>query len=240
MIIVMLRLLCSIYWMGKLLGGFIHTYVQLNNHLFCRILQHRWQYFYKSQVLRGFSPGASDQPMSIEDQPEHPRELLAILTAYGEALVQIIDPHITQTVLSSLQCLHERWKLFDRQFFKTHLLASFLEALIKILVSHNGILHHDQLINVLFRMSQSDGNALESKFVALGYVPGSKFIEDIRSAKVRFNFNYIYTIILFTTHLNWKTELKILKNLLSFKQDFPTFSTKIAQFVQDAKCSQSQ
>lgn len=165
----------------------------INCHCHChfafllkRILQNRWQFFYKSQVLRGFSPGASDQPIPAEDQPEHAHQLLAIMNAYGQALVQIIDPHITQTVLTSLQSLHERWKLFERQFFKTNLLTLFLDTLLKLLVSPNGVLHHDQLINVLFNMSQCDENALENTLVGLGYDHRSKFIQDICSAKVSF------------------------------------------------------
>ncbi|XP_031625440.1 exportin-6-A [Contarinia nasturtii] len=151
--------------------------------LFDGILTSRWQYFYKSQVLRGFSPGASDQPIPIEDQPEHAHELLAIMNSYGQALVQIIDPHITQTVLTSLQCLHGRWKLFNRQFFKTNLLGSFLETLLGLLISPNGILHQDQLISVLFNMSHANETALQTAFVTLGYAHDSKFIHDICSAK---------------------------------------------------------
>lgn len=149
-------------------------------------MQHRWQYFYKSQVLRGFSPGASDQPIPIDGQPEHEHHLLAILNLYGQALENIIDPHITQKVLTSLQCLHERWKLFDRQFFKINFLTLFLETLFKLLLSPHGVLHYDQLINVLFSMGHVDAAALESTLVSLGYVPGSFFIRDICSAKVRF------------------------------------------------------
>lgn len=174
--------------MGKIRHSILFLVLSLNFHhksiSFHRILQHRWQYFYKSQVLRGFSPGASDQPIPIEDQPDHAQHLLSILNLYGHALDQIIDPHITQTVLASLQCLHERWKLFNRQFFKTNLLALFLQTLLKLLISPNGVLHHEQLINVLFNMGQADEQTLETTFVALGYVPGSKFIHDICSAKV--------------------------------------------------------
>lgn len=149
-----------------------------------RILQNRWQYFYKSQVLRGFSPGASDQQIPLEDQPEHAHHLMAILNTYGQALVHTIDPHITQTILTSLQSLHERWKLFDRQFFKANLLASFLGTLLNLLVSPDGILHHDQIINVLFHMGQVDGNTLESTFLAFQYVSGAKSIQEICLAKV--------------------------------------------------------
>lgn len=148
-----------------------------------RILQNRWQYFYKSQVLRGFSPGASDQPIPNEDQPQNAHELLAILNAYGQSLVQIIDPHITQTVLASLQGLHERWKLFNRQFFRTNLLPLFIDALLKLLVSPNGV-DQDQLINVVYNMSQTNDTVLHTAFVGLGYDHESKFIHDICLAKV--------------------------------------------------------
>lgn len=151
---------------------------------FFRILQNRWQYFYKSQVLRGFSPGASDQPIPLEDQPEHAHHLLAILTTYGQALVRTIDPHITQTILTSMQCLHERWKLFDRQFFKTNLLASFLSTLLNLLISPDGHLHHDQIIQVLFHMAQVDGNTLKSTFSSHQCVSGEKIIHEICLAKV--------------------------------------------------------
>lgn len=147
-------------------------------------MQNRWQYFYKSQVLRGFSPGASDQPIPYEDNPEHCHDLMAILNIYGQALVHTIDPHITQTILTSLQCLQERWKLFERQFFKTNLLASFLGTLLHLLVLPNGILHHDQIISVLFHMAQVDGNMLKSTFSAIQCVSGEKLIHDICLAKV--------------------------------------------------------
>lgn len=198
MIFVMSLSHCTICLTGKKLffvNGAIKvsplvTYlIQLFLGSFISILQNRWQYFYKSQVLRGFSPGASDQPIPIEDQPDHAHQLLAILTAYGQALYQIIDPHITSRVLTSLLSLHERWKLFDRQFFKTNLLTSFLETLLTVLVSPNGVLHYDQLINVLFSMSQADTKALESAFVARGYVHGSEFINEICLAKVNRRFH---------------------------------------------------
>lgn len=135
-------------------------------------------------MLRGFSPGASDQPIPIEMQPEHAHELFAIMNAYGHALDPTIDPHITQTILTSLQCLHERWKLFDRDFFKRNLLASFLNTLLNLLVSSNGVLHQEQLITVLFNMSQTNMNEFKSALVARGYAPESEFIHEISSAKV--------------------------------------------------------
>lgn len=114
--------------------------------------------------------------------------MLAILTAYGRALDQIIDPHITQTVLKSLQSLHERWKLFDREFFKANLLELYLYTLFKVLLSHNGILYYDQLIAVLFNMGQSNVAMLHSTFVSFGYSHDAKNVEEICLAKVIFQY----------------------------------------------------
>lgn len=136
-------------------------------------------------MLRGFSPGASEHPLPLEeDNPEHADQLLAILTAYGQSLVTAIDPHITSKMLSSLQSLHDRWKLFDRDFFKANLQQSFLFALINTLLAPDGILHQELLINVLFAMSQSNIAVLHSTFVSVGYDPESKIVEEICLAKV--------------------------------------------------------
>lgn len=129
--------------------------------------------------MRGFSPGASDQLAIDETQPEHFEQFSAILTAYGQALEQHIDPQITQTVLKSLQHLHERFKLFDRRFFKANLLESYLHTLLKVLLSHNGVLYYDQLISVLYHMGRSDVNALHSTFVAIGFSYDAKNIGEI-------------------------------------------------------------
>lgn len=202
------------------------------NHF--RILHNRWQYFYKSQVLRGFSPGASELSLPAEeDNPEHSDQLLAILTAYGQALVTAIDPHITSKMLTSLQSLHERWKLFDRDFFKTNLQSSFLFALINALLAPDGILHQEQFINVLFAMSQTNIAVLHSTFVSIGYVPESKIVEEICLAKVSFFFVFVKKPVL---------HLLLLINIFNFfyfyfKQDLPTFSAKLIRLIQDAKCN---
>lgn len=209
---------------GKNLGDYCDVAYALYS-LFDGILHNRWQYFYKSQVLRGFSPGASELSLPAEeDNPEHSDQLLAILTAYGQALVSIIDPHITSKMLSSLQSLHERWKLFNRDFFQRNLQSSFLFALINALLAPDGILHQEQLINVLFAMSQSNIGALHSTFVSVGYVPESKIVEEICLAKVRRTLNSLFTFSF--------------ADFSCLLQDLPTFSAKLIRLIQDAKCSE--
>lgn len=156
--------------------------------LFDGILQHRWQYFYKSQVSRGFSPGASDSLYSLapDNMPQNLSQFTAILTAYGRAIICSNDPHITRTVLTSLQILEERWKLYQKEYFKQNLLKSFLNAIIRSLLSPEGILHYDLLLNVLFRMGQANLSDLHQTFIDLGWnVDNSmKLIENICLATV--------------------------------------------------------
>lgn len=156
------------------------------------ILQNRWQYFYKSQVLRGFSPCASDQPISSEEeQPQRIKELEAILTAYGHCLQQAINPQITNIILTSLHTLHERWKLYDREFFKTSLLFAFVDALLKLVISSTGILHYDQSISILFSMKESCPQVLHtmlaSYYERMGHNTPPKVVDEINLAKVCFN-----------------------------------------------------
>lgn len=134
--------------------------------------------------MRGFSPGASELSLPAEeDKPENSDQLSAILQAYGYALVNIINPHITRTLLISLQSMNDRFKLFHREFFKENFQTSFIVELIKALLSSAGILHQELLIGVLFGMAQSNVNALHSSFVGFGYTPESKILGEICMAK---------------------------------------------------------
>lgn len=152
-----------------------------------RIIQHRWQYFYKSQVLRGFSPCSSDQ--IDENQPQHVEELIAILTAYGHGIQQTINPQITNIILLSLHTLHERWKLYDREFFKTNLLSAFVDALLKLITSSTGILHYDQSVSMLFSMNQACWQVLHTilaqYYKNAGHTNVPKIVDEICTAKVR-------------------------------------------------------
>lgn len=119
-----------------------------------------------------------------EDLPQHSQQLQAILTAYGEALVNPIDPHITRMVLTSLQSLNDRWKLFSREFFKTNLLPLFLHHLISGVIKPDGILHQDLLISVIYQMGRVNVSALHSSFVSVGYSADARIVEEICLATV--------------------------------------------------------
>lgn len=159
---------------------------QNSNDVNFSILHYRWQYFYKSQVLKGFSPNASDDYLTPadDDAPQHPEEFLAILTAYGQAIVTGNDPQLTRNVLHSLQSLNERFRLYSRSFFRTNLLKSFQCALIKSLISPEGSLHYDYILSVLFPMGQVSDAYFHESFVSLGYSTTSAMVYEICVAKV--------------------------------------------------------
>lgn len=100
--------------------------------LFHSILMHRWQYFYNTSILRTLGHPDEDEPI------EHKEELVAILEAFGQALLQS-DVNIFRQSLQSLEQLNIRWRLYQRAIFKVHLLERFLMALFTVLFqqSHN-------------------------------------------------------------------------------------------------------
>lgn len=179
---------CMLFSMGKF--EFVCFFVCFSFKRFpfsFSILHYRWQYFYKSQVLKGFSPNTSEKFADAVDDnaPQHAEEFLAILTAYGQAIVGGNDPQLTRNVLHSLHSLNERFKLYSRSFFRTNLLKSFQCALIKSLISPEGSLHYDDILSVLFPMGQVSDVYFHESFISLGYSSTSAVVYEICVAKVR-------------------------------------------------------
>ncbi|XP_012277726.1 exportin-6-A [Orussus abietinus] len=100
--------------------------------LFHSILMHRWQYFYNASVLRTFGHPDSDEPVA------HKEEIVAIIEAFGQALLQP-DVNIFRQSLLSLEHLNSRWRLYQRSIFNNDFLERFLMALFTVLFqrSHN-------------------------------------------------------------------------------------------------------
>ncbi|KAL1399746.1 hypothetical protein pipiens_007958 [Culex pipiens pipiens] len=149
--------------------------------LFNGILLHRWQYFYKSSVLKQFTPTVSaalgnHQPTSSLD---HPDQFTAIMNAYGQAIVCANDPHVTRATLQSLQALNDRWKLYGREFFRQNLLQSFEAAIIKALLAPEGILHYELFLAVLYSMGEVDMKRLHETFAGIGFPAVSQQVEQV-------------------------------------------------------------
>ncbi|XP_059609404.1 exportin-6 [Phlebotomus argentipes] len=144
--------------------------------LFDAILINHWQYFYKTSVLRRLK--TDEHVLTEGEKVQHVERFLAILTMYGDALVQN-DPHICQIVLKSLQAVNEHWKLYQKETFQTHLLSSFQYTLINCLLMPEGALFYDQLMQTLFTMGQVNTQTLYRSFLSAGFTPESEMVREI-------------------------------------------------------------
>lgn len=88
---------------------------------------HRWQYFYNVSIARTFGHSEAEE---VVDNKE---ELVTILEIFGQALLQP-DVNIFRQSLQSLEQLNTRWRLYQREIFKNHLLERFLMALFTVLI----------------------------------------------------------------------------------------------------------
>jgi len=95
----------------------------------------------------------------------HPEHFMSIMNAYGQTLVTGCDPSIVRSVLLSMQQVNERWRLYQRNLFKEHLLSSFQIAVINLLLSGEGLLHYDLLTNTLYALGQIDKYKLRESFI---------------------------------------------------------------------------
>lgn len=78
-----------------------------------------------------------------------------------------------------MEKLKELWRLYDKMFFKNLLLKSFLCTLIRLVISPGGVLLYDQIISILFHMSEKSKPLLQESFVSIGYPPDIKIIQQI-------------------------------------------------------------
>ncbi|XP_021696427.1 exportin-6-A isoform X2 [Aedes aegypti] len=157
-----------------------HADVSLSLYqLFNGILLQRWQYFYKSSVLKQLTPSSSGNIQQPQSALEHPEQFAAIMNAYGQAIVCGNDPHITRATLQSLEALNDRWKLYQREFFRENLLQSFEAAIIKALVAPEGILHYELFLAVLFSMGQVETKRLHETFTGIGFPAESQQVEEV-------------------------------------------------------------
>jgi hypothetical protein len=106
------------------------------------ILQNHWNFFQKNQPIG----------VNVRNRED---DLMKIFTLYGQFLCNAspIFSDVGRVILNSLESLNEKWRIYDRPFFKNTLLKSFLNALLRLLISPNGILFYDLIISIIFNMS---------------------------------------------------------------------------------------
>lgn len=162
--------------------------------LFDAMLQNHWNYFQRAQ-----NPSPATPPRN------HQEDLMRIFTAYGQFLVNGAnnsDPNVIRIILRSLEKLNEIWKLYDKIFFKTYLLKSFLSTLIRLAISPEGGLFYDQCLSILFTMSEKNKPVLHDSFISIGYPPDVKIIQQICETTDQPSFLQTMDILIIDTRFN--------------------------------------
>ncbi|EFN86338.1 Exportin-6 [Harpegnathos saltator] len=172
--------------------------------LFHSILMHRWQYFYNTSVLRTL--GHPDEDEFVE----HKEELVAILEAFGQALLQS-DVNIFRQSLQSLEQLNIRWRLYQRAIFKVHLLERFLMA----------------LFTVLFQQSH---NLLADEIAAA--------IHSLASVNIGWFFGHFLPTFLATCEGVDNMQRVTLLGNFDKSTDQPTLTRSVLQLISDLRCYQ--
>lgn len=170
-------------------------------------MKYKWQYFYKNRVQPTVvdSSASNNNTYSMNSGDNlHPEHFLSIMNAYGHALVSDRDPNIVRNVLNSLQYINERWRLYQRAFFREHLLSSFQAATLNVLLSGegSGSLHSDLLAETLYSMAQADNLKMRVSLAqAVNNLPISvKLIDEICSTSVMIC--SIYSFFFFNLYRN--------------------------------------
>lgn len=174
------------------------------------VMLHRWQYFYTSQVRLGYSPGASDtqQGASENESLHNQQQLLSILQAFGQALLQP-DINVFRLSLASLEHLNVKWKLYHKMLFKEHLLSQFLTVLLQTLLHKTHALLNDDIFSAVYNLCAVDFDAFFNTFL-LHYLQSVEGLDQKQRELLRRNF--------------------------TSDTDMPTFVHNVHQLINDMRC----
>ncbi|CAH1116071.1 unnamed protein product [Phaedon cochleariae] len=176
--------------------------------LLYRILLHRWQYFYVSQVRLGYSPGCSDSEIG-PDHPQKPEQLLAILQVFGQALLQQ-DMNIFRLSLVALEDLNGKWKLYHKAIFRNNLLSEFLTVLIKCLLDKSQSSLSEDIQVVVYNMAAVNFDEFFSAFLV-------RFVQNMEGVTPQ------------------QCEILLRNFVHNHDKDLPTFVNNLQNFVKEAQ-----
>ncbi|XP_034251933.1 exportin-6-A isoform X1 [Thrips palmi] len=152
------------------------------------ILLHKWQYFYSGQL----------QNASVRS--EHKSELLSILNAFGQSLLQS-DINVFRQNLHNLEVLNNRWKLYHKAEFCEGLLPRFLSVLLETLVNKSHALLSEDIAVAVFNMASVDFSFFFSSFLP-EFLQTSEGLDDSQRVLLLRNFNNSTDLPSFTQNVS--------------------------------------
>ncbi|XP_065345250.1 exportin-6-A [Cloeon dipterum] len=176
--------------------------------LLAELVLHNWRLFFKGSMRCSLVGKENNDP---EGGPvEHKDQLLRILRAFGQCLLQT-DPAAFKVSLESLEKLHSKCKLYQKTIFKEELLPHFLTVLLQCLVEKNHGLLQDEVIGALYSMA-----AVDFEYFYMRFIP---------------------SFLAANTSLDNSQKQSLATNL-KLESDLPSFSQCVLRLVNDLHCYQ--
>ncbi|CAG5121677.1 unnamed protein product, partial [Candidula unifasciata] len=125
-------------------------------HLLHEILANNWRYFFKGSVL--------DVLKESGDGLENSAQFISLLQAYGQSFLQT-DISIFRQNLESLEQLHFKWKLYNKQIFREVMSQQFLKVLLQVLVQKSHDLLQEEIVISVYNMAAVDFDVFFSDFL---------------------------------------------------------------------------
>ena len=97
---------------------------------------------------------------------DHEAEFVKIMESYGRSFVSSrTDIQVYRKNLTSLQVLHQKFNLFDKDYFRRNLWKDFLSLFLRTFVCKTHELFHDELISIIYDLASVDLNSFHSLFL---------------------------------------------------------------------------
>ncbi|XP_059490018.1 exportin-6-A [Neocloeon triangulifer] len=176
--------------------------------LLAELVLHNWRLFFKGGMRCALLGKENSDPEG--GSVEHKDQLLRILRAFGQCLLQT-DPAAFKVSLESLEKLNSKCKLYQKTIFKEELLPHFLTVLLQCLVDRNHGLLQDEVTGALYSMA-----AVDFEYFYLRFVPS------FLAANLSID----------------NSQKQTLATNLKPESDLPSFSQGILRLVNDLHCYQ--
>ncbi|EZA61560.1 Exportin-6 [Ooceraea biroi] len=162
-----------------------------------------------SSAFKAFVPSVTNLCLG-QVWPAVGEELVAILEAFGQALLQS-DVNIFRQSLQSLEQLNIRWRLYQRAVFKVHLLERFLMALFTVLFQQSHNLLADEIAAAIHSLASVNIGWFFGHFLPT-FLTTCQGVDDMQRATLLENFDK--------------------------STDQPTLTRSVLQLISDLRCYQ--
>jgi hypothetical protein len=172
------------------------------------LLNNNFKYFFGSKAVTSLNGPLVD----------HEGEFVKIMESYGRSFLSSkTDIQVYRKNLNSLLVLHQKFGLFEKDYFRRNLLKEFLTLFLRTFVCKSHELFHDELINIIYLLASIDMNSFHTCFLP-------EFVTNILTNNTTAN-----------NSLQLANNILQVKESFSTSKDLPSFSLNLQKFSTDLR-----